>query len=109
MFNNHLSVKRMVELEEKIKQNPPIKFEDFANIIELQNKKEANYILTSYAMPFEQIKNAILDYENSTSKADELVFIQNLCERYGQERKLVLQRIRDVKRIDKYRKKRGFV
>ena len=93
MFNNYLSVERMIELEEKLVGE------------ECQNTKEMKYVSRAHAMPFAQIKRAIQNYSNSTSKVDELVFIQDLCERYDQSRKSVLRRIREVKRIDKYKEK----
>ncbi len=67
------------------------------------HEQEINYMSASYSMPFAQIKKAIQNYNDSAPKADELVFIQDLCERYGQERESVLRRIREVKRIDRHR------
>lgn len=93
MFNNHLSVERIIELEEKLVGE------------ECQNTKEMKYVSRAHSMPFAQIKKAIQDCSNSTSKVDELAFIQDLCERYAQSRKSVLRRIREVKRIDKYKEK----
>lgn len=68
------------------------------------HEQEINYMTASYSMPFTQIKEAIQCYNNSFPKADELVFVHNLCERYGQERESVLRRIREVKRIDRDRR-----
>lgn len=67
------------------------------------HEQEINYMAASYSMPFVQIKEAIQNYNDSSPKADELVFIHDLCERYGQERESVLRRIREVKRIDRSR------
>ena len=61
----------------------------------------------SYSMPFVQIKEAIQRYDASFPKMDELVFIHDLCKRYGQEREPVLRRIREVKRIDRERRTNG--
>ena len=67
------------------------------------HEQEINYMAASYSMPFVQIKEAIRNYNDSSPKADELVFIHDLCEHYGQERESVLRRIREVKRIDRSR------
>lgn len=67
------------------------------------HEQEINYMTASYSMPFAQIKEDIRRYNNSVPRADELVFIRDLCERYGQERESVLRRIREVKRIDRHR------
>lgn len=93
MFDNYLSVERMIELEEKLVRE------------ECQNIKEMKYMFRARIMPFAQIKKAIRDYNNSTSKVDELVFVRDLCERYDQSRKSVLRRIHEVNRIDKYKEK----
>jgi len=68
------------------------------------HEQEINYMTASYSMPFTQIKEAIRQYEDSVPKMDELVFIDSLCKRYGQERESVLRRIREVKRIDRSRR-----
>lgn len=70
------------------------------------HEQEINYMAASYSMPFVQIKEAIKRYESSSPKTDELVFIHELCQRYGQSRESVLRRIREVKRIDRDRKTR---
>lgn len=67
------------------------------------HEQEINYMAASYSMPFIQIKEAIQNYNDSSPKADELVFIHDLCKRYGQGRESVLRRIREVKRIDRIR------
>lgn len=183
MFNNRLSVEKMIELEEKLAQSPLAEIgfaktdEDLANILGLEivvvdddklprdteatlthndnpryfgliqvkqtyrrsvfaciheiihyvfdvgcnkyvqetferkvrgktrdtHEQEVNYMAASYSMPFIQIKEAIQGYNDSSPKADELVFIHDLCERYGLERESVLRRIREVKRIDRKR------
>ena len=181
MFNNRLSVAKMIELEEKLMQSPLAKIgfaktdEDLAKILGLEivivdddklprdteatlthndnleyfgliqvkktyrssvfaciheiihyvfdvgcnkyvletferkvrgktqdaHEQEINYMAASYSMPFGQIKEAIQEYNDSSPKADELIFVHSLCERYGQERVTVLRRIREVKRIDR--------
>ncbi len=71
------------------------------------HEQEINYMTASYSMPFVQIKEAIQRYDASFPKMDELVFIHDLCKRYGQEREPVLRRIREVKRIDRERRTNG--
>lgn len=181
MFNNHISVKKMIELEDKLAKSPLAEIgfaktdEELAKILKLEidvvhdddlqkdteamlthtdnpqyfgkirvkekyrknmfaciheiihyvfdvgyekpvqstferkirgktkdtHEQEINYITASYSMPFQQIKEAIQSYNESFPKADELVFIHDLCKQYGQGRESVLRRIREVKRIDR--------
>lgn len=65
------------------------------------HEQEINYMTAAYSMPLVQFQNAIRDYNGSFPKADELKFVQDLCERYGQGRESVLRRIREVKRLSK--------
>lgn len=69
------------------------------------HEQETNYMAASYSMPFDNIKEAIQRYNARFPKEDELVFVQNLCTKYGQDRKGVLRRIREVKRIDREKAK----
>lgn len=68
------------------------------------HEQEINYMTASYSMPFVQMQKAIWRYDSSSPKMDELVFVHDLCVRYGQERESVLRRIREVKRIDRDRR-----
>lgn len=72
-----------------------------------EHEQDINYITASYSMPFPQMKAAIKRYDESSPKMDELVFVHELCQQYGQERESVLRRIREVKRIDQERRARS--
>lgn len=67
------------------------------------HEQEINYMTASYSMPYDQIKEAIRQYNASSPRMDELVFIHDLCRHYDQERETVLRRIREVKRIARCR------
>ena len=71
-----------------------------------EHEQDINYMAASYSMPFVQIKQAIKHYNDSSPRMDELVFVHDLCQQYGQERESVLRRIREVKRIDRERRER---
>ena len=71
------------------------------------HEQDVNYMAASYSMPFLQIKEAIQRYNEEAPQADELIFINELCKQYGQERESVLRRIREVKRIDRARRKKN--
>ena len=71
-----------------------------------EHEQDINYMAASYSMPFVQIKQAIKHYNDSSPRMDELVFVHDLCQKYGQERESVLRRIREVKRIDRERRER---
>lgn len=44
------------------------------------------------------------DYDSSHPKLDELKFVNDLCERYGVGRNAIIQRIQDVRKINRYLK-----
>lgn len=71
-----------------------------------EHEQDINYMAASYSMPFVQMREAIRRYGSSSPKMDELVFVHELCVRYGQERESVLRRIREVKRIDREKRAR---
>lgn len=69
-----------------------------------EHEQNINYMAASYSMPFVQMREAIRRYDSSSPKMDELVFVHELCQQYGQERESVLRRIREVKRIARSKK-----
>lgn len=71
-----------------------------------QHEQEINYLAAAYSMPYDQMLKAIKEFNESTPKADELLFVSDLCKKYGQSRVSVLRRVREVKRIA--RKKNAF-
>lgn len=103
MFSRkRLSAERMLELEKKLEQSSLGKFAK----TEMRNapEQEIEYMARACSMPFDQVREQIRIYNDSFPKKDELAFVHRLCEQYGQDRKTVLRRIREVKRIDRVKK-----
>ena len=64
-------------------------------------EQRTNYITAAYIMPAEQIKKELYDYDHSTPKTDEIVFIRTLQTRYEQSETAVIRRIREVRKLIK--------
>jgi len=94
----------MIELEKKLEQSSQGEIGFAKTAMQDALEQESNYMARAYAMPFDQIREQIRIYNDSFPKKDELAFIRALCEHYGQDRKTVLRRIREVKRIDRVKK-----
>ncbi len=60
-----------------------------------------NYILEAYLMPFDEIEKEIERYDNSKSKLDEVLFVKELCERYNVDRKAIIERIQNVRSMNR--------
>lgn len=60
-----------------------------------------NYIIEAYLMPFDEISKDIERYDNSNPILDELLFIKELCNRYNVDRKTIIERIQNVRMINK--------
>lgn len=60
-----------------------------------------NYILEAYLMPFDEINKEIERYDNSRPRLDELLFIKELCDRYNVDRKAIIERIQNVRMINR--------
>lgn len=97
-----LSVERMIELESWLDDNRP----DEANklgvrdyFLKYYEGKEVDYLVDAYVMPFQEIKLAVIRYDSSHPKMDELAFISDLQSRYYMTPFDILRRIREVRRI----------
>lgn len=60
-----------------------------------------NYILEAYLMPFDEIDKEIERYDNSKPRLDELLFIKGLCVRYNVDRKAIIERIQNVRSMNR--------
>lgn len=60
-----------------------------------------NYILEAYLMPFDEINKEIERYDNSRPRLDALLFIKELCDRYNVDRKAIIERIQNVRMINR--------
>ena len=54
-------------------------------------------------MPIDEITEEINKYDNSYPKLDELEFVNNLCKKYNVDKKAIIERIRNVRVINKYK------
>lgn len=60
-----------------------------------------NYILEAYLMPFDEIDKEIERYDNSKPRLDEILFIKELCVRYNVDRKAIIERIQNVRSMNR--------
>ena len=90
-----LSIGKMIELENKLICDP------LDALDKAKSELEVQYLVEAFAMRFTEVRDAIRQYENTYPKMDELKFVCELCERYGKEKRTVLRRIREVKRINR--------
>lgn len=107
-MRKNLSDERMFELEVWLATNYPENTEE-KDKIEIMNNFamyysgiELTYIIDSYEMPFHEIKRAIIRYDSSHPKMDELVFINDLKEEFCMPSSDILRRIRQVRRLLTY-------
>jgi len=70
---------------------------------ENDHEQDINYITAAYIMPLQEIQKSLQKYDESIPKLDELMFIQELQEKYGQDRKGVIRRIQEVRKINQVR------
>lgn len=90
-----LSLRKMIELENKLIRDP------LDALDKAENELEFQYLVVAFDMPFAEIRDAVWQYETTFPGMDKLEFVHELCKRYGKERGDVLRRIREVKRIDR--------
>ena len=64
--------------------------------------KKLMYIYEAYQMPIDEISKEIKKYDSSSPKLDAVKFVDDICERYNVDRKIVVQRIQNVRKINKY-------
>jgi len=65
------------------------------------------YILEAYQIPIEEISKEIKRYDSSRPKLDEIKFVNELCKKYDVDRKTIIQRIQNVRRISRYLKEKN--
>ena len=66
-----------------------------------KEEQEIDFITAASIMPFEEINNKLKAYDNNP-KTDELLFINELCIKYNQEKKAIIRRIREVRILNKF-------
>lgn len=69
-----------------------------------KHEQEINYITAASTVPYEEIKERLDKYDNSFPKEDELKMIAELCMKYQQSNKVILRRIKEVRKIEAFKK-----
>lgn len=70
-------------------------------VIEKYGQDSLNYIIEAYLMPFDEISKEIDRYDNSRPRLDAVLFVKELCVRYNVDRKAIIERIQNVRMINK--------
>lgn len=100
-----LTVERMVELEFWLVNNR-LEVADrlgaLSYFLQYYNEEESNYLVDAFFMPYQEVRTALVRYDNSHPKMDELIFLADLQSRFSQNSNDVLRRIREVRRIVRY-------
>lgn len=101
-----ISIERKIEIEREFSKLLDI-FENrdkaLKNMIsEIRTIEESEYLYEVYLMPFEEISREIKKYDSSFPRSDAGKFVDNLCERYKVDRKTVVNRIQNVRRVNRY-------
>lgn len=106
-----VNVKRKVEIEvEFLKSLNMHENRDKAltdMILKVKTIEESEYLYEVYLMPIEEISKEIKRYDSSIPKLDELKFVNELCKRYNVDRKAIIKRIQNVRRINRYLKEKN--
>ncbi len=64
-------------------------------------EQEVDYIAAANCMRYDKILAAIREYDNASPRMNANVFVNGLCVKYGQDRRMVVRRIREVRSIYK--------
>ena len=94
---------KKIEIENELKElvNEGKTREEAISILIEKHGNCLNYILEAYLMPFDEINKEIDRYDNSRPRLDEVLFVKELCERYNVDRKAIIERIQDVRSMNK--------
>lgn len=101
-----LNIKRKVEIEAEFAkllnlfENRDKALTDM--ILKIRTIEESEYLYETYLMPIEEISKEIKRYDSSHPKLDEIRFVNELCKKYDVDRKTVVKRIQNVRRINRY-------
>ncbi len=88
-MKKELDVMRMLDIE-------------MGNIYDDMPIEDFEYLDLSLKMPLKEIQDVIRFYDESKPKYDELKLIENLKNKYQVEKKDVIKRIRQVRKIMRY-------
>lgn len=73
-----------------------------ALLIKEDDMRDANYVIDACLMPIDEITEEINRYDSSSPKLDAVKFVNELCNKYNVDKKAVIERIRNVRVINKY-------
>lgn len=108
MIKKTLKVSKMVDLEFWLINNLPIniKEEDLENLFIINgfSDLEVSYLLKAYKIPFYYLDLDLKTYDAITPKVDEIKFIEGLRLKYNVDKVDILNRIKDVRKINAYLK-----
>ena len=68
-----------------------------------EHEQEVNYATAAAILKYKDMKDAILEYDRSKPKMDELLFVRNICKKYNQETTTVIRRVKEVRTLMKKR------
>lgn len=101
-----LEIYKKIDLENELKKlisEGKTREEAVSLLINEDDLTDANYVIEAYLMPIDEITEEINKYDNSYPKLDELEFVNNLCKKYNVDKKAIIERIRNVRVINKYK------
>jgi len=108
----NLSIEEKIELESKLTDllNSGKTRED-AVILLMKGMtfEECVYILSAYMMPYDEIKDEINRYDVSKPKLDEIKFVNDLNRKYKCHKRVIIDRIQDVRKITQYKEENQYV
>lgn len=110
-MKNKFNVVDMIKIEEYIKTLDKDKISLRENLTEKLNidrefyNKVNLYFIKAIQVPYEKILNKLYEYDKSSPKYDEILFIDELCKEFNVDKTIILKRIREVRKIEKYIKK----
>lgn len=100
-----LEIYKKMEVENEIKRllrEGKTREEAASLLIKEDNLKDAKYVIEACLMPIDEITEEINRYDNSSPKLDEIKLVNELCNKYNVDKKAVIERIRNIRVINKY-------
>ena len=96
-----MKVERMNKLEDRIDELKVLSINELAKLN--YSLQDIDFILKALLMPLNEIVEYLAIYDTSRPRIDELKFINDISVKYHTDTKNVLKRIRETRRIKKYR------
>ena len=102
-----INIKRHIELERKLAKLPLKNMSSDEFILYCFNNFQlidTDYLISARLMPIEEIRKELDRYDTSRPKLDELTFVSELSEHFHVEESTIINRIREVRRINSLEK-----